>query len=66
MTTTYRGHQITIEPFEWGYLAQIVESNSGKCLTAASRSALRALEDAFDVIDSSVTPRVSGADVSGR
>jgi hypothetical protein len=65
MTTTYRGHEITIEPFEWGYLAQIVESDSGKRLIAGSRSALTALEDAFDVIDGSETAPSSGADASG-
>jgi hypothetical protein len=53
VTTTYCGHQITIEPFEWGYLAQIVEPNSGRRFIAARTTATRALDDAFDVIDNS-------------
>ncbi len=51
LTTTYLGHRISVEPFEWGYLAQVVEPASGKCLIAASSSASRALEGAFEVID---------------
>jgi hypothetical protein len=53
LTTTYFGHRISIEPFEWGYLAQIVEPHSGRRFIAASPSAIRALEDAFEVIDGS-------------
>jgi hypothetical protein len=55
LQTTYRGHHILIEPYEWGYLAHIVELGSGKRFIAANTSALRALEDAFDVVDESVS-----------
>jgi hypothetical protein len=51
VTTTYCGYQITIEPYEWGFLAQIVEPSSGRRFMAASPAAMRALDDAFDVID---------------
>jgi hypothetical protein len=51
LTTTYFGHRISIEPVEWGYLAQIDEPNSGRRFVAASPSAMRALEDAFEMID---------------
>ena len=42
LTTTYLGHR------ERGYLAQVVEPASGKCLIA---TAFRALEDAFEIIE---------------
>jgi len=48
LTTTYLGHRISGEPLEWGYLAQVVEPASGKCLIA---TAFRALEDAFEIIE---------------
>ena len=47
LVATYQGHRITIEPVEWGYLAQVVEATSGKRLVAGNSSAFRALEDAF-------------------
>jgi len=55
LQTTYRGHKISIESAEWGYLAQIVAPGSTKRLIAANASVLRALEDAFEVIDESVS-----------
>ncbi|HYD04476.1 MAG TPA: hypothetical protein VEC60_02075 [Reyranella sp.] len=51
LTTTYFGHRISIEPFEWGYLAQIVELETENRLIAARASAFQALEDAFSLID---------------
>ena len=61
LTTTYFGHRIRIDPFEWGYLAQIVDPDSGRRLVAASRSPMRALEEAFDVIDSTLKEPVAQA-----
>jgi hypothetical protein len=60
LTTTYLGHRISIEPFEWGYLAHIVEPQSNKRLIAANASALRALEDAFEVVDQSIDHTCGG------
>lgn len=51
LTTTYLGHDIEIEPFEWGYLAHIFEPRSNARFVAVSSSAFKALEDAFDAID---------------
>jgi len=50
-TTTYLGHAIQIEPFEWGYLAHILEPRSNTRLVAGSSSTFKALEDAFELID---------------
>lgn len=50
-TTTYFGHSIEIEPFEWGYLAHILQPESNTHLVAASSSVFKALEDAFALID---------------
>ncbi len=61
LRTTYLGYQISIEPSEWGYLAHIVEPVSKKHFIAANASALRALEDAFEVIDENVS-LADGAD----
>jgi hypothetical protein len=54
LTTTYFGHRIVIEPFEWGYLAQIVKPGSDERLIAANASAMQALEDAFELVDSNL------------
>lgn len=51
LTMTYLGHQISIEPAEWGFRILVAEPRSGVCLVAASKSATRALENAFDIID---------------
>jgi hypothetical protein len=61
LTTTYLGHRISIEPFEWGYLAQIVEPLSNKRLVAAHASAMRALEEAFDAVDASLADEAAAA-----
>ena len=55
-TTTYLGHRIDIEPFEWGYLAHIVESSSNRELVAVNASVMKALESAFDLIDQTALP----------
>lgn len=60
LTTTYFGHRISIEPFEWGYLAHIVQGESGKRLIAANSSAMRALEDAFELVDETLQMATSG------
>jgi hypothetical protein len=57
LTTTYCGHSISVEPCEWGYLAQVLEPASGKRYVAGSSSAFRALEDAFDIVDDNVAAR---------
>ena len=44
VTTTYCGYQITVEPYEWGYLAEIVEPISGRRFIAARPSATRAVQ----------------------
>jgi hypothetical protein len=54
MTTTYFGHRINIERFEWGYLAEVVEPGSGRHWIAVYSSALQALENAFEAIDESL------------
>ena len=51
LQTAYLGYQISIEPYEWGYLAHIVEPGSAKRFVAFNSSAMRALEEAFDLID---------------
>lgn len=51
LRTTYFGHQISIEPAEWGFLALVAEPRSGVRLIAVSKSAMQALENAFDIID---------------
>lgn len=61
LTTTYFGHRIRIEPYEWGYLAHIVEPQSNKRLIAANSSAMRALEDAFEVVDESLDQQQAAA-----
>jgi len=55
-TTIYLGHNIEIEPFEWGYLAHISEPRSNTRLVAASSSPFKALEDAFELIDDALDP----------
>jgi hypothetical protein len=65
LTTTYFGHDIRIEPFEWGYLAQVVDARSKARFVAANASAFRALEEAFNVIDESRNHSRSGGPVSG-
>ena len=54
LTTTYFGHRITIDRFEWGYLAEVVEPDSGRHWVAVNSSALQALENAFEAIDESL------------
>jgi len=51
LRTTYFGHHISIEPAEWGFQAFVAEPRSGLRLIAASKSAIQALEYAFDIID---------------
>lgn len=51
LTTTYLGRSIEIEPFEWGYLAHVVEPDSNAHFVAASSSVLKALEGAFEIIE---------------
>jgi len=51
LMTTYLGHRISIEPAEWGYLAEITLPDSPTRLVAVNASPFRALDDAFDVID---------------
>lgn len=62
LTTTYFGHRIIIEPYEWGYLAQIIKPETGERLIAANSSAMKALEDAFELVDDSLR----GAEPMGR
>jgi len=50
----YFGHCIRIEPYEWGYLAEITAPTSGRHILAASSSAMDVLEQAFDYVDSSI------------
>ena len=54
LKTTYFGHRISIEPAEWGYLAEIIVPGSEDRLVAANSSAFRALDDAFEMIDLSL------------
>jgi hypothetical protein len=51
LKTTYFGHQISIEPAEWGFLALVVEPHSGVRFIAVSKSAMQALANAFDIVD---------------
>lgn len=53
-STTYLGHRIDIERFEFGYLAHVVEPESKRRLTAAHPTALEALERAFDMVEQQV------------
>ena len=53
-STTYLGHRIDIERFEFGYLAHVVEPESNRRLTAAHPTALEALERAFDMVEQQV------------
>jgi len=50
-TTTYWGHRIDIERYEWGYLASFIDPASGTALVTGGCSPLKALEEAFDAID---------------
>jgi hypothetical protein len=56
LKTTYFGHQISIEAAEWGFLASVVEPRSGARFIAASKSAMQALTNAFDIIDDRLNP----------
>ncbi len=51
LKTTYFGYQISIEPAEWGFLVLVAELRSGVRLIGFSKSAMQALENAFDIID---------------
>jgi hypothetical protein len=51
LMTTYLGHRISIQPAEWGYMAEITIPGSDDHLVAVNSSPFRALDDAFDVID---------------
>jgi hypothetical protein len=62
LSTTYFGHRISIQPAEWGYLAEITVPGSDDRLVAVNSSALRALDDAFDVIDQHRERRALGED----
>jgi hypothetical protein len=64
VTTTYLGHRISIEPFEWGYLTHIAEPGSDRHLIAANASALRALEAAFEAIDRHLASPAEGSTAS--
>ena len=56
LTTTYLGHKIEIEPFEWGYVARVGEPGSDRRLTAANISAFQALEEAFAIVEQTMKP----------
>jgi hypothetical protein len=51
LTTMYFGHQISIEPVEWGFLASVAEPRSGVRIIAVGKSVMQALDSAFDVVD---------------
>jgi hypothetical protein len=51
LTTTYLGHQIEIELFEWGYVAHVLEPESNRRFTSACASAFEALEEAFGIVE---------------
>lgn len=51
LKTVYFGHQISIEPAEWGFLVLVADPRSGVRFIAVSKSAMQALENAFDIID---------------
>jgi hypothetical protein len=63
LSTTYLGHRIEIEPFEWGYLAHVLKPGSDAHLVAASSSAFKALDGAFEVIEESLDP-AAGEEIS--
>jgi len=54
--TKYFGHRIRIEPYEWGYIAEITAPASTRSVLAASSSAMGVLERAFDYIDNPAGP----------
>jgi hypothetical protein len=56
LTTSYLGRRIEIEPFEWGYLAHVLEPDSKTRFVAASASVFKALECAFEAIDGEAAP----------
>jgi hypothetical protein len=64
LMTTYFGHRISIEPAEWGYLAEVIVPGSKDRLVAANASAFRALDDAFEMIDRHLKPAITSADPS--
>jgi hypothetical protein len=64
LMTTYFGHRISIEPAEWGYLAEIIVPGSEDRLVAANSSPFRALDDAFELIDRHLQRAVRSADPS--
>ena len=64
LTTNYLGHRISIDPAEWGYLAEITVPGSDDRLVAANASAFRALDDAFDLVDRHLREAARTADPS--
>lgn len=50
-TTTYLGHRISIEPFEWGFIAHVIEPGSDNRFLVANATVMGALERAFEAID---------------
>jgi hypothetical protein len=61
LMTTYLGHKIEIEPFEWGYVAMVVEPGSSRRLTGANATAFAALEEAFGLVDQALEGRDEAA-----
>jgi hypothetical protein len=49
-----------------GYLAQVVEPTSGKCLVAASASAFQALDAAFEAVDGALEQLREGSTAVGQ
>ena len=51
LNATYFGYLITIEPSEWGFVAEIEAPGAAARFVASNSSVMRALEKAFDLID---------------
>ena len=62
LSTTYQGHKIEIEPFEWGYVARVLVPGSERPFVAANSSAFEALEQAFGMVDGALRPAEEAAD----
>jgi hypothetical protein len=56
LETRYFGYGIRIEPYEWGYVAEITMPESADRVVAASLSVMGALDQAFDYVDHAVAP----------
>jgi hypothetical protein len=59
-TTTYLGHRISLEPFEWGFIAHVVGPDARNTFVVGNATMMGALERAFEGIDERLSSRSTG------